>query len=211
MSETFVLATHNPGKLREFDKIAKRLGFIVITRDEAGVPHDFDVVEDGTTFEENSYKKAHEIMLMTGMPTMADDSGLSVDSLDGAPGVYSARFGGVDGDSKRNYEKLLSLMEGMEGDERRAHFTTVITVCYPDGRTVTASGQCFGHIACEPLGDKGFGYDPVFIPDGYDETFGVMGPEVKNRISHRAKAMEQLEKHLEEESKSWNSLNSNTL
>ncbi len=203
MTETFVLATHNPGKLKEFDKIAKRLGFKVITRDEAGVPHDFDVVEDGTTFEENSYKKAHEIMLMTGMPTMADDSGLSVDSLDGAPGVYSARFGGVDGDSKRNYEKLLHLMEGMKGEERKAHFTTVITVCYPDGRTVTASGQCFGRIAEKPVGDKGFGYDPVFIPDGYDETFGVMGPEVKNKISHRAKAMEQLEDHLEEESKKW--------
>lgn len=204
MAEIFVLATHNPGKLKEFDKIAKRLGFSVITRDEAGVPHDFDVVEDGTTFEENSYKKAHEIMLMTGMPTMADDSGLMVDSLDGAPGVYSARFCGVDGDSKRNYTKLLSLMEGMKGDERKAHFTTVITVCYPDGRTVTASGQCFGTIAEEPSGEQGFGYDPVFIPDGYDYTFGVMGPDVKNKISHRAKAMEQLEKHLEEESKSWN-------
>ncbi len=211
MSETFVLATHNPGKLREFDKIAKRLGLRVITRDEAGVPHDFDVVEDGTTFEENSYKKAHEIMLMTGLPTMADDSGLSVDSLDGAPGVYSARFGGADGDSRRNYEKLLSLMKGMTGDERKAHFTTVITVCYPDGRTVTSNGQCFGHIAEEPVGDNGFGYDPVFIPDGYDETFGVMGPEVKNKISHRAKALEQLEKHLEEESKTWSSLSSNTL
>ena len=210
MAETFVLATHNPGKLKEFDKIAERLGFRVITRDEAGVPHDFDVVEDGTTFEENSYKKAHEIMLMTGMPTMADDSGLQVDSLDGAPGVYSARFGGVEGDSKRNYEKLLYLMRDMKGEERRAHFTTVITVCYPDGRTVTASGQCFGHIAEEPMGEKGFGYDPVFIPDGYEETFGIMGPEVKNRISHRAKAMEQLERHLEEESRNWTENTSDT-
>ena len=198
MDKTIVLSTHNKGKLREFEGLAERLGFTIITRDEAGIPHDFDVVEDGTTFEENSYKKAYEVMKMCNLPTMADDSGLMVDALDGQPGVYSSRFGGVEGDSVRNYTKLLELMEGLEWDERKAHFTTVITLIYPDGETIVSKGECHGHITDEPRGDMGFGYDPVFIAEGFDRTFGELGPDVKNRVSHRARALEELERLLED-------------
>ena len=197
MDKTIVLSTHNKGKLKEFEGLARRWGFNLITRDEAGIPHDFDVIEDGTTFEENSYKKAYEVMKMCGLPTMADDSGLMVDALDGQPGVYSSRFGGVEGDSVRNYTKLLKLMEGLKGDERKAHFTTVITLIYPDGETIVSKGECHGRITESPRGGKGFGYDPVFIADGFTETFAELGPEIKNNVSHRAKALEELERQLE--------------
>ena len=198
MDKTIVLSTHNKGKLAEFEGLAKRLGLNIITRDEAGIPHDFDVVEDGITFEENSYKKAYEVMKMCGLPTMADDSGLMVDALDGQPGVYSSRFGGVDGDAVRNYTKLLEMMKGLPEEERKAHFTTVITLIYPDGETIVAKGECHGRITEAPVGDQGFGYDPVFMPDGYNETFAQLGPEVKNQFSHRAKALEELERILED-------------
>ncbi len=198
MDKTIVLSTHNKGKLAEFEGLAKRLGFNIITRDEAGIPHDFDVVEDGTTFEENSYKKAYEVMKMCGLPTMADDSGLMVDALDGQPGVYSSRFGGVEGDAVRNYTKLLEMMKDLPEEKRNAHFTTVITLIYPDGETIVAKGECHGKINEVPVGDKGFGYDPVFVPDGYKETFAQLGPEVKNQFSHRAKALEELERILED-------------
>lgn len=197
MENTIVLSTHNKGKLAEFEGLAARLGLKIITRDDAGIPHDFDVVEDGTTFEENSYKKAYEVMKMCGLPTMADDSGLMVDALNGEPGVYSSRYGGVDGDAVRNYTKLLKEMEGLKGDERKAHFTTVITLIYPDGETIVSKGECHGHITEEPRGDKGFGYDPVFIAEGFDKTFAELGPEIKNGVSHRAKALEELERILE--------------
>ena len=197
MDNTIVLSTHNKGKLREFEGLAKRLGLSIITRDDAGIPHDFDVVEDGTTFEENSYKKAYEVMKMCGLPTMADDSGLMVDALDGQPGVYSSRFGGVEGDAVRNYTKLLQLMEGLPWEERKAHFTTVITLIYPDGETIVSRGECHGHITEEPRGSQGFGYDPVFMAEGFDKTFGELGPEIKNGVSHRAKALEELERILE--------------
>ena len=179
MNNRIVLSTHNKGKLAEFEGLAKRLGLEIITRDDAGIPHDFDVVEDGTTFEENSYKKAYEVMKMCGLPTMADDSGLMVDALDGQPGVYSSRFGGVEGDAVRNYTKL------------------VITLIYPDGETIVVKGECHGRITEAPIGDLGFGYDPVFMPDGYNETFAQLGPDVKNQFSHRAKALEELERILE--------------
>ncbi len=197
MERTIVLSTHNKGKLAEFEGLAKRLGLKIITRDEAGIPHDFDVVEDGTTFEENSYKKAYEVMKMCGLPTMADDSGLMVDALDGRPGVYSSRYGGVEGDAVRNYTKLLKELEGLSWDERKAHFTTVITLIYPDGETIVSKGECYGHITEEPRGDMGFGYDPVFIAEEFDKTFAELGPEIKNSVSHRAKALEELERILE--------------
>ena len=197
MENTIVLSTHNKGKLAEFEGLAARLGLKIITRDDAGIPHDFDVVEDGTTFEENSYKKAYEVMKMCGLPTMADDSGLMVDALNGEPGVYSSRYGGVEGDAVRNYTKLLKEMEGLKGDGRKAHFTTVITLIYPDGETIVSKGECHGHITEEPRGDKGFGYDPVFIAEGFDKTFAELGPEIKNGVSHRAKALEELERILE--------------
>lgn len=204
-NNTIVVATHNKGKMKEFAALAERLGLNIITRDEAGVPHDFDVVEDGTTFEENSFKKAFEIMQICKRPTMSDDSGLMVDALDGAPGVYSARFGGVDGDDMKNKEKLLSLMKDVPEDKRTAHFETVITLVYPDetgmnvAEKIVAKGQCFGRITTEMRGSEGFGYDPVFAPDEADgSTFAELGVDFKNTISHRAKALQQLEKMLAE-------------
>lgn len=203
-NKTIVVATHNKGKMREFEALAKRLGLNIITRDEAGVPAEFDVVEDGTTFEENSFKKAFEIMQMCKCPTMSDDSGLMVDALDGAPGVFSARFGGEDGNDMKNKEKLLSLMKDVPDEKRTAHFETVITLVYPDetgmdvAKKIVAKGQCFGKITTEMRGTEGFGYDPVFAPDEADgKTFAELGVEFKNTISHRAKALQKLEEMLE--------------
>ncbi len=197
MNGTIVLSTNNTGKLRELKKIADSFGMEIITRDDAGVPRDFDVVEDGDTFEENSFKKANEIMKLTGLPTMADDSGLMVDFLDGRPGVLSSRFAGDNCSDLDNCLKLLELMKGVPEEKRTAHFTTVITLVYPDGKKIVAKGECFGHIAEEMRGDKGFGYDPLFIADGLSETFGELGSVIKNRLSHRAKALEELRKLLE--------------
>ncbi len=192
MSETFVAATHNQGKIKEMNAITMKLGIQLIDRDSAGVPHEFDVDETGETFEENSYKKAYEIMKMTGLPALADDSGLQVDYLGGAPGVYSARYGGSDGNDGKNVDKLLDAMKDCPEGKRTAHFTTVITLVYPDGRKLVATGECYGRIATERHGDKGFGYDPVFIPDGYSETFAELGSEVKNVIGHRGRALVEL-------------------
>lgn len=199
MNCKIVLSTHNAGKLKEFESIAKLLDMEIVTRDGAGVPRDFDVVEDGETLEENSYKKAYEIMKLTGMPTMADDSGLMVDCLGGAPGVHSSRFAGENCSDLDNCHKLLRLLSGVPWPERKAHFTTVITLIYPEGKTIVAKGECHGHITEEMKGDKGFGYDPIFIADGFTETFGELGPEIKNTVSHRARALEELRRLLEGE------------
>ena len=196
--DTIVVSTHNKGKIVEIEAIVKKLGLDVITRDEAGIPVEIEVEEDGETLEENSYKKAYEIMKLCNKPTLADDSGLMVDYLNGAPGVYSARYGGEDGNSVKNYTKLLKELDGVPFEKRTAHFETVITLCYPNGDTIVCKGKCYGHITTEPIGDKGFGYDPVFIPDGFNETFGVLGPEIKNKISHRSKALTELEEKLKE-------------
>lgn len=174
-----------------------KFGMEVISRDEAGVPP-FEIEEDGETFEENSYKKANEIMKATGEITVADDSGLMVDYLGGAPGVYSARFAGDHGDDGKNNEKLLKLLEGLPEEERKAKFVSVITLIFPGGEALVARGECAGRIIEAPTGENGFGYDPLFVPDGYDKTFAQLGPEEKNMISHRAKALEKLEKLLEE-------------
>jgi len=194
---TIVVATHNKGKMREFESLAKKLGIKMITRDEAGIPHDFDVVEDGETLEENSYKKASEIMKLCQLLTMADDSGLMVDALGGAPGVHSARYGGVDGDDDRNRQKLLLEMKDVPKEKRQAHFETVITLVYPDGRVVSAKGICKGSITTEMRGKEGFGYDPLFAPEGCDgKTFAQLGVDFKNTISHRSKALMELERVL---------------
>ena len=169
----------------------------VISRDEAGVPA-FEIEEDGQTFEENSYKKAYEIMKVTGKTTIADDSGLMVDYLGGAPGVYSARFAGEECDDKKNNEKLLKLLKNQVGDDRKAKFVSVITLIFPDGETITARGECSGRIIGAEAGENGFGYDPLFVPDGYCKTFAQLSEEEKNAISHRAKALETLEKLLKE-------------
>lgn len=201
-----ILASQNQGKIKEFNSILEKYDFSVISRNDAGLPRD-DVDESGTTFEENSLIKAQAIrnMIIEGgyaqymdCPILADDSGLMVDALDGAPGVFSARYAGEDNNAAANNSKLLSELSDVPEEKRKAHFVTVITMLYPDGRTIVARGECHGIIATELRGEEGFGYDPVFIPDGFDgKTFSELGTDFKNSISHRARALEELEKHLQ--------------
>lgn len=195
-----IAATTNKHKIREIEAITKRYDMEIISRADAGVPDDFDVVEDGTTFEENSYKKAYAIMQLTGQPAVSDDSGLVVDALNGAPGVYSARYAGVDGDEAdaANRKKVLSELAGVDFDKRTGRFVSVITLVYPDGKALVARGECEGHIITEEKGENGFGYDCMFQPLGYDITFGQFDPEDKNLISHRANALRKLARLLEE-------------
>ena len=194
---TVVAATQNRHKIEEIEAITKEFDINIISRQEAGVP-DIEIVEDGTTFEENSYKKAFEIMKLTGMPSVADDSGLAVDALDGVPGVYSARFSGLDGDDKANNRKLLELLKDVTMEKRTARFVSVITLIFPDGKTIVCRGECEGHIMFEESGSNGFGYDPLFRPEGYEVSFGQLPAEEKNRISHRAKALILLREKLKE-------------
>lgn len=195
--ETIIAASRNQHKITEIEAITKKFGMNIISRDEAGIPK-FEIEEDGETFEENSFKKANEIMKVCGKITIADDSGLMVEYLGGAPGVYSARFAGEDGNDTKNNEKLLMLLAGIPYKERRAKFVSVITMVYPDGTCLTARGECEGHIIDAPTGENGFGYDPLFVPEGYQRTFAQFSAEEKNAISHRAKALVQLEKLLAE-------------
>lgn len=198
--ETIIAASRNQHKIVEIEAITKKFGMNIISRDEAGIPK-VEIEEDGETFEENSFKKANEIMKLCNKTTIADDSGLMVESLHGAPGVYSARFAGDDSDDKKNNEKLLSLLEDVPYKERRAKFVSVITMVFPGGEVISARGECEGHIINEPEGENGFGYDPLFVPDGFQRTFAQLTSEEKNKISHRAKALENLERLLEERKK----------
>lgn len=195
--ETIIAASRNKHKITEIEAITKKFGMEIISRDEAGIPK-FEIEEDAETFEGNSYKKARAIMEASGKITIADDSGLEVEYLGGAPGVYSARFAGEDGNDEKNNEKLLSLLEGVAYKERKAQFVSVITLIYPDGETLVARGECKGHIIDAAVGENGFGYDPLFVPDGFQRTFAQLTAEEKNKISHRAKALEKLEQLLAE-------------
>lgn len=192
-----VAATGNKHKIEEIESITKKFGMNVITKAEAGVG-DIEVEETGTTFEENSLIKAEAIMKATGMPAIADDSGLEADALNGAPGVYSARFSGEGATDESNNAKLLKLMENIPDDERSARFVSVVTLCFPDGTVVAARGECPGTLRRSPRGDGGFGYDPLFVPVGYDKTYAEISAEEKNIISHRAKALGILRMKLKE-------------
>ena len=191
MGSIIVAATQNKGKIREIEAITSEFSMTIIPRDEADIPN-IEIVEDGETFEENSYKKAYEIMKLCGKPTIADDSGIMIDYLEGAPGVYSARFAGEECDDDANNAKMLRLLEGVPYEKRTAKYVAVITLIYPDGETLVARGEIHGHIMLEAEGSNGFGYDPYFQPDGYEHTFGVIDPETKNKISHRANALIKL-------------------
>ncbi len=192
-----VAASRNKHKIEEIEAITSKFGMKLISRDDAGVPK-FEVEEDGETFEENSFKKAKEIMKVCGCTTLADDSGLMVDYLGGAPGVYSARFAGENAEDEANNRKLLKLLEKVDGSDRKAKFVSVITMVFPDGSSLVARGECHGRILREAAGENGFGYDPLFVPEGYDKSFAQLSPEEKNRISHRAAALAELERLLKE-------------
>lgn len=191
-----VAATQNSHKITEMESITEPFGLKIISREEAGIPP-FEVEEDGDTFEANSEKKALEIMRACGRVTIADDSGLEVDALDGAPGVYSARFSSEHATDQENNEKLLSLLAHVPEEERGAQFVSVITMVWPNGEKIVARGECRGHILYEPQGENGFGYDPLFVPDGFDRSFAQLTAEEKNQISHRAIALQDLKRELE--------------
>ena len=192
-----VAATQNKHKIEEISAITKLFGMEIISRKDAGVP-DFEVEEDGDTFEENSEKKARAIMEACGKITIADDSGLMVDALGGAPGVYSARYAGEDGNDAKNNVKLLAVLSDVPMEQRTAKFVSVITMVYPDGTKLVARGEVRGHIMFEERGDNGFGYDPLFVPEGFRKTFAELTSEEKNHISHRANALRELERLLQE-------------
>ena len=191
-----VLASKNQKKLAEMSDILSHLGIEVCDQAEAGV--DLEVEETGTTFEENSLLKAKAVMEASGLPAIADDSGLCVDCLNGAPGVYSARYGGEGLSDEERYRMLLENMRGQM--PRTAKFVSVITCCFPNGDTLTARGECPGTIAYAPMGEGGFGYDPVFFVPERKKTFAQLTAEEKNAISHRGTALklfkEQLERYL---------------
>ncbi|WP_295748359.1 XTP/dITP diphosphatase [uncultured Oscillibacter sp.] len=185
MAEKFVLATHNLKKLAEMRAILSGLGVEVVTPAEAGV--EVDVEETGTTFAENAMLKAKAVCAAAGLPAIADDSGLCVDALNGGPGVYSARYGGEDLDDRGRYRLLLNSMRGQTS--RAAHFSCAVACAFPNGDTLAAEGRCDGAIAFAPMGEGGFGYDPVFLVPEKGKTFGQLTAEEKSAISHRGRAL----------------------
>lgn len=184
----FVLASNNERKLEELRQILSQMGHEVLSQREAGL--NLTVEETGTTFEENARLKARGASDALGLPVIADDSGLMVDALDGAPGVYSARYGGEGLDDRGRNALLLKNMEGKEN--RSARFVCCICCRFPDGREITARGECPGQILEGPRGKDGFGYDPVFYMPEYGKTMAEMTPMEKNAVSHRGRALERL-------------------
>ena len=180
-----ILASKNQHKLTELSAILSQLGFEIALESEYGL--DIDVEETGTTFEENSFLKADAVMKASGLPVLADDSGLMVDALDGAPGVYSARYAGEPCNHANNNAKLLRVLSGKT--DRSARFRCVAALSDPAGRAETVSGSCPGRIVETLRGTQGFGYDPLFVPDGHEATFAEMGNEQKNTLSHRGRAL----------------------
>lgn len=183
-----IIASNNAHKLVEIKAILGDFFEEIQSLREAGIDH--DTVEDGTTFMENAIKKAREIAEISGCCALADDSGICVDALGGAPGIYSARFSGVHGDDKANNRLLLQKLEGAES--RKAHYTCAIALVRPDGSTVTAEGYLHGEIGFEEVGENGFGYDPLFILPELGCTTAQISSEQKNAISHRAVALKEL-------------------
>ena len=183
-----VLASKNPHKLVEIDAITRKLGIELILQSELGI--DIDVEETGTTFEENSFLKAEAVMKASGLPALADDSGIVVDALNGEPGIYSARYGGdpamTDHDRKM---LLLKNTEHVPDGERQAAFVAVITMVTPEGQVIQARGEIHGELTREPRGENGFGYDPIFYYPPAGMTTAEMDPEAKNQVSHRANAL----------------------
>ncbi|MBC8589796.1 XTP/dITP diphosphatase [Wansuia hejianensis] len=194
-NKRLVLSTNNMNKLEEIREILKDLPIEVLAKKDIGASN-FNIEEDGTTLEENSIKKAKTLSEKTDYLVMADDSGLFVDKLNGEPGVFSSRYAGEEGNDEKNNQKLMSSMENIPLIERTARFRTIITLITEDKEIITVEGECKGHIGYEPKGDNGFGYDPLFIPYGYDKTFGELSEEIKNRISHRGKALEKMKEVL---------------
>ena len=183
----FILASNNKKKLGEMQRILSPLGINVVTAKMLGITLE-DVVEDADTFEGNAKIKAHAACKATNMPAIADDSGICVDYLGGAPGVYSARFSG--GDDEDNNNLLLEKLGGVPMEQRGAHYACAICCVFPDGREINVQGECYGYIGFERDGSEGFGYDPLFLVDG--KSFGRYTAEEKDKISHRGNALRKL-------------------
>lgn len=191
--KSIILASNNKDKVKEVKEILK--GYDIISMKEAGI--DVDIEENGTTFEENALIKARAIMKLTGQITMADDSGLEIDYLNKAPGVYSARFMGYDTSYDIKNKALIQKLEGVKGSDRSGRFVCAIAVCFPDGREIVKRGTMEGLIAEEIKGDNGFGYDPIVYLPEYGRTSGELAPEEKNKISHRGKALALIKEELD--------------
>jgi len=186
-----VIATTNRGKIREIRELCAGIPVAWVAMTEVGTPP--VVVEDGPTFRENARLKAETIARWSGLPALAEDSGLEVDALGGAPGVCSARFAGPNASDAANVALLLARLEGVPPEKRTARFWAAAVLWWPDGQVDEAEGVCEGRIARAPAGTSGFGYDPVFIPRTENATFAELGTEVKNRLSHRAQALRRLQ------------------
>lgn len=190
----FILATNNMKKLAEMQRILSPLGINVVTAKMLGKQLE-GVEEDGKTFEDNAKLKARAACKEMNMPAIADDSGLCVDYLDGAPGIFSARFAGEHGNDEKNNDLLLEKLDGVPLEKRTAHYVCAICCTFPDGREIVVRGECNGVIGFERDGHEGFGYDPLFLVDG--KAFGRYTAEEKDRISHRGNALRLLTKELE--------------
>lgn len=186
-----VIASNNKGKIREYKQLLEPLGYEVMSQSEAGV--DLDVEETGTTFAENSALKARAAYKLCGCAVLADDSGLEIDALNGEPGVYSARYGGLGSDEERT-ALVLEKLKDVADDKRGAHFTCTIHFIKADGEEIAVEGKVFGKIGYEPVGENGFGYDPIFMYEG--KSFAQVDAETKNAVSHRANALKALLKEL---------------
>lgn len=193
--ERIIIASRNKGKINEFKKLFEKEGVTVISLDDLDMTIP-EIEETGATFHENAKIKAETVASIVNEPVIADDSGLVVDALNGRPGVYSARYAGEPTDDVKNYEKVLDELEAVEEKNRTARFVAVLALSRPGEETLFFEGTCEGKIAYEPKGEHGFGYDPIFIPDGYDVTMAQLTEDEKNKISHRFHALERLKEWL---------------
>ena len=184
--ERLVIASHNAGKVGEIADLLAPYGLDIVGAAALGLP---EPEETGDTFEANAALKAHAAAQATGLPALADDSGLVVPALGGAPGIYSARWAGPNKDFSVAMERV---RQELGGGDRRAHFVAVLALAWPDGGQALFRGEVHGHLEFPPRGGRGFGYDPIFVADGYSDTFGELDPAEKHRISHRARAFEKL-------------------
>lgn len=194
MIQPLVLATQNPDKVAEIRELLAGTGMVV--QSLMDFPDAPEVEEDGGSFEENAIKKARAIVQATGLPALADDSGLEVEALDGAPGVHSARFAGDHASYGENNRKLLERLEDVPDEQRTARFRCVLALACPDGAIRTFEGVCEGQITHSPRGQGGFGYDPLFLVPSLGKTFGEISRKEKSAISHRGRALQQLKAHI---------------
>lgn len=192
--EKLIFATGNEDKMKEIRMILADCGYEILSMKQAGI--DVDIVEDGKTFEENAIIKATAISKIAGCVVLADDSGLEVDYLNKEPGIYSARYEGVDTPYSIKNQKIIDRLEGVPDEKRTARFVCAIAAAFPDGRVVTKRGTIEGRINYAPSGENGFGYDPIFYVPEFGKTTAELSPEEKNKVSHRGKALQMIKEEL---------------